>query len=138
MSATKRIVVVFALLASATVTWQALSDEYLSGKVWPEPKVVDPGPPGGPPSDAIVLFDGSSMSAWQGGEKWLVKDGFATVRGGGVTSKQSFGDCQLHVEWASPEKVSGKGQGRGNSGMYLMGHYEIQVLDSHENPTYPD
>jgi hypothetical protein len=138
MSATKRIAVSFAFLVSATIAWQALSDEYLSGKVWPEPKVVNPGPPGGPPSDAIVLFDGSNMSAWQGGEKWQVKDGVATVRGGGVTSKQAFGDCQLHVEWASPEKVSGKGQGRGNSGIYLMGHYEIQVLDSHDNPTYPD
>jgi hypothetical protein len=129
---------VMTLAVVAIVAWQAMSDEYKSGKVWPEPKVVDPGPPGGPPADAVVLFDGKDMSKWSGGEKWIIQDGVATVRGGGVQSKQAFGDCQLHAEWASPEKVSGNGQGRGNSGLYLMGHYEIQVLDSYHNPTYPD
>ena len=76
--------------------------EYLSGKVWPEPKILDPGPVGGPPADAIVLFGGKDMSAWDGGEKWDVADGVATAKGGGITSKQAFGDCQLHVEWAAP------------------------------------
>jgi hypothetical protein len=122
----------------SVVTWSAVSDEYKSGKVWPEPKVVDPGPPGARPDDAIVLFDGHDLSAWNGGDQWLIKDGVAMVRGGAITSKESFGDCQLHAEWASPEKVSGSGQGRGNSGFYFMGHYEIQVLDSYQNPTYPD
>jgi hypothetical protein len=102
------------------------------------PQVIDPGPPGGPPSDAIVLFGGKDMSAWNGGAKWLIEEGVATVNGGGITSKQAFGDCQLHVEWASPAEVSGQGQGRGNSGIYLMGRYEIQVLDSYNNETYPD
>ena len=124
------------LLASASLAWFA--QEYKSGKVWPVPPVVDPGPPGGPPSDAIVLFDGKDLSQWEGGDKWLVKDGVATVKGGGITSKQGFGDCQLHVEWAAPAEVSGKGQGRGNSGIYLMGRYEVQVLDSYNNETYPD
>jgi hypothetical protein len=109
--------------------------EYLSGKVWPEPKVVDPGPP---PSDAIVLFDGKDLSAWNGGDKWKIEDGAAIAHGGGISTKQAFGSCQLHVEWASPAEVKGAGQGRGNSGVYLMGHYEIQVLDSYDNPTYFD
>jgi hypothetical protein len=127
------------LLAAVLLgVWTIVAEEYLSGKVWPEPKVIQPGENGGPPSDAIVLFDGKSLSQWQGGEKWLIKDGVATIRGGGIVSKQSFGDCQLHVEWASPEKVSVAGQGRGNSGIYLMGRYEVQILDSFDNKTYPD
>lgn len=114
------------------------AQEWKSGKVWPEPKIVDPGPPGGPPADAIVLFDGKDLSAWEGGEKWLVEEGGATVQGGGISTKQAFGDCQLHVEWASPVEVKGAGQGRGNSGVYLQGRYEVQVLDSHQNETYFD
>jgi hypothetical protein len=114
------------------------AQEWKSGKVWPEPRVIDPGPPGGPPSDAIVLFDGKDLSQWQGGEKWLIEEGVATVRGGGITTKQAFGDCQLHVEWAAPAEVKSKGQGRGNSGVYLMGRYEVQILDSHQNETYFD
>lgn len=114
------------------------AQEYKSGKVWPIPKVIDPGPVGSPPSDAIVLFDGKDLSAFNGGEKWIIADGVATAAGGGLSSKQSFGDCQIHVEWATPSEVSGSGQGRGNSGIYIMGNYEIQVLDSYENETYPD
>jgi hypothetical protein len=112
--------------------------EWKSGINWPEPKVIDPGPVGGPPADAIVLFDGKDLSKWKDGEKWIVKDGVATSHATGITSKQSFGDCQLHVEWASPEKVEGHDQGRGNSGVYLMGQYELQILDSYKNPTYFD
>src|SRR5262249_54264478 len=112
--------------------------EYLSGKVWAEPRVVDPGPIGGPPADAIVLFDGRDMSAWEGGDKWTVADGAATAKGGGVTTKQPFGSCQLHLEWAAPSEVSGTGQGRGNSGVYLQGLYEVQILDSYDNKTYFD
>ena len=114
------------------------ADEYLSGKVWPEPKRVTPGKDGGPPSDAIVLFDGTDLSQFNGGEKWVIQDGVATVRGGGVTSKRGFGSCQLHVEWAAPAEVKGSGQGRGNSGIYLQGRYEVQILDSYENKTYYD
>jgi hypothetical protein len=103
-----------------------------------EPRVIDPGPP---PSDAIVLFDGKDLSQWKGDKngpaKWEVKDGVATVNGtGSISTKQEFGDCQLHVEWATPEKVEGEGQGRGNSGILLQGRYEVQVLDSYNNKTY--
>jgi 3-keto-disaccharide hydrolase len=103
-----------------------------------EPKVVDAGPP---PSDAIVLFDGKDLSQWEsdknGPAKWKVEDGVATVNGtGGIHTKQSFGDCQLHVEWATPAEVKGEGQGRGNSGIFLQSRYELQVLDSYNNKTY--
>lgn len=103
------------------------------------PKVVDPGPP---PSDAIVLFDGKDLSQWKGehGEaKWTVRDGYTEVNGtGSIMTRQEFGDLQVHVEWATPSKVEGEGQGRGNSGVYLQGRYEIQVLDSYHNKTYFD
>ncbi len=108
-----------------------------------EPRVVDPGPVGGPPSDALVLFDGKDLSQWKndkGGEaKWKVADGFAEVNGtGSIVTREEFGDVQLHVEWAAPAEVKGEGQGRGNSGVYLQGRYEIQVLDSYHNKTYPN
>ena len=95
-------------------------------------------PVGGPPSDAIVLFDGKDLSKWDGGDKWQVQDGYAISGGNDIHTKQAFGDCQLHVEWATPEKVEGDGQGRGNSGVFLMGLYEVQVLDSYQNKTYAD
>jgi hypothetical protein len=113
-------------------------EEYKSGKVWPEPKVITPGVGTAAPSDAIVLFDGKSLEAWNGGDKWSIADGVATAQKTGLTTKQKFGDCQFHIEWASPEKVEGTGQGRGNSGVYFMGKYEVQILDSYENKTYFD
>jgi hypothetical protein len=112
--------------------------EYNSGIKWDEPKVVEPGTQGSPPSDALVLFDGKDLSQWNGGDKWIIKDGYAISAKQGITTKEKFGDCQLHVEWASPAKVKGSGQGRGNSGVYMMERYEIQVLDSYNNPTYFD
>lgn len=128
------IVALLALCCAAPLS----AAEYLSGIEWAEPAVVDPGPPGGPPSDAVVLFDGTDLSQWKGGEKWIVQDGYAISAEGGIETKAEFGDCQLHVEWATPEEVSGSGQGRGNSGVFLMGRYELQVLDSYENNTYYD
>lgn len=113
------------------------AEEWKSGINWPEPKVIDPGDGTTPPSDAIVLFDGKDMSAWEGGP-WIVKDGYAEAAKGGIQTKQPFGSCQLHVEWATPEEVKGSGQGRGNSGVYLMGQYEVQILDSYGNETYFD
>ena len=113
----------------------------------PRPPVVDPGPaPSAPlpvPSDAIRLFDGSNLDAFRGergGEaKWLVADGVMQVNGtGGIETKAEFGDCQLHVEWATPTPAKGSDQGRGNSGVYFFGRYEVQVLDSFENATYAD
>jgi len=112
--------------------------EYISGIKWPEVKVVDPGPLVGSPGDAIVLFNGKDMSQWDGGEDWILKDGYVITDKHDIRTKQAFSDCQLHVEWATPEEVNGSGQGRGNSGVYMMGLYEVQILDSHDNPTYPD
>jgi hypothetical protein len=112
--------------------------EYKPGIQWTEPKTVDPGPVGGPPSDAIVLFDGKDLSAWERGERWIVQDGYAIAHEGSISTKQGFGDCQLHLEWAAPEEITGEGQGRGNSGVMLMGRYEVQVLDSYNNTTYYD
>lgn len=124
---------------SAKLEKKAVADqEYKSGIEWETPRVVDAGPVGGPPSDAVVLFDGKELSQWQGGDKWEIKDGYAISKETSITTKDAFGDCQLHIEWATPEKVEGSGQGRGNSGVYLMGKYEIQILDSYENPTYVD
>jgi hypothetical protein len=125
-------------LAAPRATDAAPVQPYESGIVWQEPKVVTPGTAGGPPSDAVVLFDGKNMDAWTGGESWVTEDGAATARSA-VTTKQAFGDCQLHLEFATPREVKGKGQGRGNNGVGLMGaRYEIQVLDSYDNPTYLD
>ncbi len=126
------------VLGTTFVVRGAFVDEYKSGIIWDEPKVIDPGPIGGPPSDAVVLFDGKDLSKWENGDKWEIVDGYAVPREMGITTKDSFGDCQLHVEWATPAEVTGEGQGRGNSGIYLMGRYELQVLDSYENKTYFD
>ena len=104
------------------------------------PKAIRAGA-GSPPSDAIVLFDGLDLSEWRGsnlGEaKWEVKGGVATVNGtGSIISKRKFADCQIHVEWASPEVVEGEGQERGNSGVFIQNRYEVQILDSWNNETY--
>ncbi len=131
------------IAVSGIVIAQLLAAEYKSGKVWAEPKVVTPGENNSPPSDAVVLFDGKDLSQWQassgGAPKWTIKEGAATVRGGDIRTKESFGpDYQLHVEWAEPEKVTGESQGRGNSGVFLADRYEVQVLDSYQNATYWD
>ncbi len=113
--------------------------EFLPGIEWPEPPIVTPGPGNScPPSDAIVLFNGENLSAWENGEHWIVKDGVATVHGGEIRTKQSFGDCQLHIEWSAPAPATGESQSRGNSGVYFMGLYEVQILDSYDSKTYPD
>jgi hypothetical protein len=106
-----------------------------------EPPVIEPGPVGGPPSDALVLFDGHDLSHWKGehgaAAKWKVDNGIVEVNGtGNIVTTEEFGDVQVHVEWASPSEVKGEGQGRGNSGVYLQGRYEVQVLDSYQNKTY--
>ncbi|MCF7668642.1 MAG: DUF1080 domain-containing protein [Verrucomicrobia bacterium] len=108
-----------------------------------EPVKVTPGADGAPPSDAIVLFDGSDTSKWKGdgggAVKWKVENGYMQVNGtGNILTKDEFGDCQLHVEWSVPKDITGDDQGRGNSGVYLQGRYEIQVLDSYNNKTYFD
>lgn len=126
------------LLSSGSLTAALFWKEYRSGILWLEPAFVDPGGPDQAPSDAIILFDGKSLDAWNGGEQWIIADGAATTAKGGISTKDKFGDCQLHLEFATPSKVTGNGQGRGNSGVYLMGQYEVQVLDSYDNTTYYD
>jgi hypothetical protein len=130
--------VLFLGLASTCVVVGAAGHEYESGIKWQEPTVVDPGPVGGHPSDATVLFDGKDLSKWNGGQDWEIRDGYAVGHKHGISTKEAFGDCQLHIEWATPAKVEGSGQGRGNSGVYLMGLYEVQILDSYDNKTYFD
>jgi hypothetical protein len=116
----------------------------------PLPPIVDPGTastqetPGRAPSDAVVLFDGKDLSRWVDSDgkpaKWRVENGYMEVvaKTGNISTHDSFGDCQLHVEFAEPSPPSGESQERGNSGVFLHGLYEIQVLDSYENKTYAD
>jgi hypothetical protein len=123
---------------------------YLPGDKWRvhdaeriPPRVVTPGAePGAPPSDAVVLFDGKDLSKWKGpkGEPgWKVENGYVEiVKGGGIQTRDEWSDFQLHIEWAAPNPPKGNSQGRGNSGVYLLGQYEVQVLDSFENLTYAD
>jgi hypothetical protein len=134
-------------------------NDFIPGTRWrvhqldrPQPPVVAPGPlstmdPVAPPPDATVLFDGSSLDAFvssrdesQANPWELLDDGTMQVvpKTGDISSKVHFGDCQLHVEFSAPTEIIGEGQGRGNSGVFLMGLYEVQVLDNYENPTYPD
>lgn len=113
----------------------------------PAPTLVTPASaPGGAPSDAIILFDGKSADAWRGERgPWPVADGAMTVpsreQSGGennLVSKQSFGDVQLHLEFRSPNPPKGNSQDRGNSGIWFMQRYEVQILDGYQNPTYAD
>jgi hypothetical protein len=120
----------------------------------PHPKVVTPGAqPGQPPSDAVVLFDGRDLSKWTAAKlgtaaytlsanpaPWKVANGYFEVvpRSGDIATKEKFGDVQLHVEWQEPADIRGSSQNRGNSGVFLMGLFEIQVLDSYRARTYAD
>ncbi|HTG38253.1 DUF1080 domain-containing protein [Sphingomonas sp.] len=113
----------------------------------PVAKVVTPAPnPGGAPSDAVVLFDGTSLDAWQTtGTPWSISEGAMMIpprkQGGGgsdLVTKQSFGDVQLHLEFRSPNPPTKSSQDRGNSGIWFMQRYEIQILDGYQNPTYAD
>jgi hypothetical protein len=113
----------------------------------PLPPIVNPGPAGPPfpaPADAVILFDGTDLSQWVGPKGkaagWKVEGGYMEVvpKSGSLRTVKGFGDCQLHVEWMAPLPVSGESQERGNSGVYLMGLYEIQILDCYDNVTYAD
>ena len=128
----------FLFVLQACCATVACAAEWKSGIKWQMPPIVDPGDASGAPSDAIVLFDGTNCDAFHNGEKCKVEDGAFTIGPGGIRTNQAFGDMQLHLEFASPSEVKGSGQGRGNSGVYLMGKYEVQILDSYENETYYD
>ena len=143
---------VLALAVAITIVCSIVQAQQTQWKVHdmsrPAPTVVDPGSAstqeGRAPSDAVVLFDGKDLSAWSQKDgtpaKWKVRNGyFETVpKSGYIYTKKTFGDCQLHVEFATPSPAVGQGQDRGNSGVFLMGLYEIQVLDSYDNRTYAD
>ncbi|MDI6401348.1 DUF1080 domain-containing protein [Balneolaceae bacterium ANBcel3] len=113
-------------------------------EIWdPQPPVVSPVPVSGePPEDAIILFDGTSLDAWESVDgsapEWTLENGYMTVQPGtgDIKTRQNFSDVQLHIEWRAPEVIVGEGQGRGNSGVFLQERYEVQVLDNWENPTY--
>jgi hypothetical protein len=139
------------VLAASTATAMAQRQWKIHDMDRPQPKVIDPASPstqaeaGRPPSDAVVLFDGKDLSKWQAREgggpaKWKVENGYMeTFKGAGyIATRESFGDCQLHVEFRTPVPATGESQARGNSGVFLMSLYEIQVLDSYENKTYAD
>jgi hypothetical protein len=141
---TVRQLLVIGLLLPASMTAQQWPVHSMDR---PRPPVVDPGPeqpPLPPPSDATVLFDGKDLSQWQtengAAAKWIVRDGYMEVAAGtgAIVTKRAFGDVQLHLEWATPTPPKGESQERGNSGVFLMSHYEIQVLDSYHNITYAD
>ncbi len=127
------------LLVSSLTNSLVIAEEYLTGIKWQQPPIIQPGQTNdAPPSDAIVLFNGKDLNNWENGERWTIEDGVIFCGKGVITSKEKFGDCQLHIEWSAPTEVKGSGQGRGNSGVFMMGKYEIQVLDSYDNETYFD
>ena len=142
---TKLLITAGAVILSAhTVLAQQTAMKPEETEVWdPEPRVVTTQPDKAP-SDAIVLFDGTSLSEWVSSNDstspaaWPVADGAFTVAAGkgGIQTKQKFTDYQLHIEWRSPTEIVGESQGRGNSGVFMQGLYEIQVLDSYNNRTY--
>lgn len=141
----KRFFIPFLVYLTLSSTVSAQITDPKATEIWqPEVRVITPGEGTKPPSDAIVLFDGNSFSEWQTAKDsskvmWTVNgDGSATVKpgGGDIVTKKSFGDCQLHIEFRAPVVVKGEGQGRGNSGIFLQGRYEVQVLDCYGNRTY--
>ncbi len=141
-----------ALGATAMIVGAAAEERLGKWKVHdmdrPRPPVITPGTastaekPGDPPSDAVVLFDGKNLDHWMGASgkpaQWKVTDGYMEGKGESIVSKEPLGDVQLHLEWAEPTPAVGSSQGRGNSGVLFASRYEVQVLDSYKNDTYPD
>ena len=138
------LLLIVSLLMNCTVSGQ-ITDPKATEVHHPVPKVVTPGNGTAAPSDAIVLFDGKNFNEWTSLKdnapvKWTLKDSAMTVLGGSgnIKTKRQFSDVQLHLEFRTPVIVKGKGQLRGNSGVFLQERYEVQVLDNHENGTYPN
>lgn len=156
MSSASRFGIVGAALAASGVLACLAADAIDAGRLpqWrqhdvkrPRPPVVEPADElisTKPPRDAVVLFDGSNLDAWQarggGPARWKVVDGTLEIAPGTgvIETRRNFGDLQLHAEWAAPSPAAGKGQDRGNSGIFLMGEFELQVLDSYQADTYAD
>lgn len=145
MNTIKSISLLVAMLCVSIVSFaqERLSFDPKISEDWnPVPAKITPGEHNAPPSDAIILFDGKDLNEWTNGKggtaEWIVADGAMTVKPktGIVKTKQKFGDFQLHIEWRTPAEVKGDGQGRGNSGIFMMEKYELQVLDSYESVTY--
>lgn len=139
--------VLIIFLGSTTVVAQTIRQWEIHDPDWPRPQVIAPAAqqlPVPAPPDAVILFDGQDFSQWHKGDGtpvgWkLENDYMQVVKGtGSIRTKLGFGDCQLHLEWATPGQIESEGQGRGNSGVFLMGRYEVQVLDSYQNITYAD
>ena len=135
--------ILFTFLLSQSLSAQIKDPK--ATEVWePVPNKVQPGERGLPPSDAIVLFDGTDLDAWKsrwkkdGAAEWKIANGYMeVVKGkGDIMTKETFGDIQLHIEWSAPTEIIGEGQGRGNSGVFLQERYEVQVLDSYVSKTY--
>ncbi|HUU26811.1 MAG TPA: DUF1080 domain-containing protein [archaeon] len=128
-----------AILAAAVSLFFSINMSLNSFAQGEQPKVVS-ALEGKVPSDAVVLFDGTGLSEWTYTDGrpagWIISEGAATVKEGGIITKKEFGDIQLHLEFATPSPAKGEGQDRGNSGIYLQGAYEVQVLDSYGNETY--
>ncbi len=133
------------VMAQRKMNMDSLVKEAAKTEFWePVPKLVTAGKTSADaPSDAIVLYNGKEVAQWQkekgGAPGWKIeKDGALTVvkGSGNIATKQGFGDCQLHIEWREPAAIAGASQSRGNSGIFFMGRYELQVLDSYNNPTY--
>lgn len=140
---------VMAAPLAAQKTLPAAQPKPSDTEVWtPVPRVVTPGAePGAPPSDAVVLFDGSNLDQWMSARdssaaRWIVSHGIVTVNkaSGDIETRRRFGDYQMHIEWRIPADITGSGQARGNSGVYLAmtpaGGYELQIMDSYRNSTY--
>lgn len=139
------VLVANSLSAQKPMNPDSLMKEAAKSEIWePVPVLVTPGKTSSDaPSDAIVLYNGKDLSQWQkekGGQPgWKIdKDGALTVvkGSGNIATRQGFGDCQLHIEWREPTAIAGASQARGNSGIFFMEQYELQVLDSYNNPTY--
>ena len=132
----------FSLVAIPVVGQGDIHERAKVTEIWePVPPMVNPGTAGSPPSDAIVLFDGSDLEEWEsvagGPAEWKLDNDAMTVDAkGDIQTKRELGNVQLHIEWRTPFEVVGESQERGNSGIFLAGRYEVQVLDSYDNATY--
>lgn len=141
----KKFLITTACILALSGISQAQQGDPKATEQWnPVPAVIDPGNSQKAPSDAIILFDGKNLNEWVSAKSsgaaapWIIENGVMTVKSGtgDIKTKQVFEDCQLHIEWRTPAKVEGDGQGRGNSGIFLMEQYELQVLDNYNNVTY--